>query len=146
MPLYNRFKYQQLGDTSVTPINLKTDTIKVALVTASYVPDIDGHSFFSDITNEVSGTGYTAGGKALANVSATKDNTNDRAYIDADDTTWPASTITAARYAILYKDTGSPATSPLIGYIDLGANKSTVADTFYIQWAVPGSGAVLYLG
>jgi hypothetical protein len=143
MPLYNRFKYQQLGDTGVTPINLKTDTIKVALLTSSYTPDIDNHNFLSDVNaNEVSGTGYTAGGATLANPSITKDTTNDRAYLDADDTTWANSTLTA-RYAVLYKSTGTAATSVLIGYIDFGANKSTVGDTFYIQWAAPGVGGVL---
>lgn len=126
-------------------IDLDTDTIKVALVTATYTPDPDTHDFFDDITNEVSGTGYTAGGATLANVSLTVDTTNNRVYLDADDTTWASSTITNARYAIVYKSTGTASSSRLVCYVDLGGNKSTTGDTFYIQWAAAASGAIAYL-
>lgn len=143
MPLYNAFKGTQLGGSNI--INLTTDTIKVALTTSSYSPNIDTDDFFNDITNEVSGTGYTAGGATLTTKSITVDTTNDRAYLDADDTSWPSSTITNARYAVIYKSTGVASTSPLIGYIDFGGNKSTSGDTFLIQWAAPASGAILYL-
>ena len=50
-------------------IDLDTDTIKVLLVTSAYTPDQDTHTKHSDVTNEVSGTGYTAGGATLANKS-----------------------------------------------------------------------------
>lgn len=126
-------------------IDLDTDTIKVALVTASYTPDKDVHDFFDDITNEVSGTGYTAGGLTITSPVLTVDATNHRMYFDADDAQWPVSTITAARYAIIYKSTGIASTSRLIAYVDLGGNKSTVADTFYIQWTAPASGGVAYV-
>ena len=46
-------------------IDLDTNTIKVALVTRPIRPNQDAHDFFDDITNEVSGTGYTAGGASL---------------------------------------------------------------------------------
>ena len=100
--------------------------------------NIDSHVFFSDITNEVSGTGYTAGGAALANRTATQDNTNDLAYFDADDTSWPTSTISAIRYVIIYKDTGTPSSSPLVGYIDLVTDHSSSADTFLLTWDAAG--------
>lgn len=142
MPLYNNGKLKLVNGG----IDLDTDTIKAALLTASYTPNIDTQVFLSDVnTNEVAGTGYTAGGATLTNAALTVDTTNDRVYFDADDTTWPNSTITGARYVLLYKSTGSAATSPLIGYIDLLASKSTVADTFYLQWALPAVGAILYL-
>lgn len=126
-------------------IDLDTDTIKVALVTASYTSDNDAHDFFDDITNEVSGSGYTAGGATLANPVITVDTANNRTYLDADDTTWAASTITNARYAVIYKSTGTAGTSRLIAFVDLGANKSTTGDTFYLQWAATSAGAIAYL-
>jgi hypothetical protein len=123
-------------------VNLLTDTIKVALTTASYTPNIDSDDFFNDVTNEVSGTGYTAGGATLASKSITQDNANDRAAFDAADVSWSNSTITNARWAVVYKSTGTAATSPLIAYIDLLANRSSSADTFKIEWAPAG---VFYL-
>lgn len=127
--VYNRFKYQQLGDTSVTPINFKTDTIKVALTTASYTPDVDAHDFFDDVTNEVSGTGYSAGGATLSSPATSQDNTDNEGVFDSADPTWSTATISNARYAILYKSTGNAATSPLIAAFDLGGNVSVVAGT-----------------
>jgi hypothetical protein len=56
---------------------------------------------------------------------------------DADDVVWTSSTITA-RGAVLYKDTGTPSTSPLICYIDFGSNKSSNGADFTIQWSSSG--------
>ena len=118
-------------------VDLDTDTIKVALVTSSYAPNQDTHDFFDDVTNEVSGTGYSAGGSALANKSVTADNTDNEGVFDADDVSWTTSTITA-RAAVLYKDTGVASTSALICYIDFGADKSSTAGTFQITWNAEG--------
>src|SRR6185312_17171162 len=110
--LYNSFKLKlaQAG------INLGTATLKVALLSNGYTPNIDTDVFFSDVSShEVTGTGYTAGGKALTTQAVTEDTGNDRAYLSADNTHWDSSTITA-RYAVLYNDTGNASTSPLIGY------------------------------
>lgn len=124
-------------------IDLDSDTIKVALTISSYTPNQGTHDFFDDITNEVSGTGYTAGGATLGSKTVTADTTNHRAVFDAADTSWTTSTITNARYAVIYKDTGSAATSPLIALIDLGANYSSVAGTFQITWHADG---IFYYG
>jgi len=131
--IYNSFKQKIMGNS----IDLENDTIKVALVTASYTPDQDNHEDFADITNEVSGTGYTAGGATLSNVSITKDNTDNEGVFDADDVTWSNSTITA-RGAVVYKDSGTPATSWLIFYKDFGSDYSSVAGDFKITWNSEG--------
>lgn len=131
--IFNSFKVK----VSDGNIDLNTDTIKVALVTSSYTPDQDAHDFFDDVTNEVIGTGYTAGGATLANAAVTQDNTNNRAKFDADDVVWSSSTLTA-RGAIIYKDTGNAATSPLICYIDFGSDKSSSGSNFTIQWHADG--------
>lgn len=139
--IYNSFK-KKIMDGS---IDLDTDTIKVALVTSSYTPNIDTHTQYSHITNQVTGTGYTAGGATLANKSVAVDTTNDRAKFDADDTTWTTASITA-RGAIIYKyvdNAGSPDdTSPLICYKDFGADVTSTNADFTIKWHADG---ILYL-
>jgi len=131
--VYNSFK-KKIADGS---IDLDSDTIKVMLVTSAYLPDVDNHDFKDDITNEVSGTGYTAGGQALANKAVIQDNSGDKAIFDADDLIWTNSTITA-RGAVIYKDTGVASTSPLICYIDFGSDKSSYGGDFKIEWSSQG--------
>jgi hypothetical protein len=135
--IYNRFKRALLDRVSGSGVDFDTDTLKVALVTSAYTPDIDAHNFYSDLTNEVTGTGYSAGGSTLTTPTVTQDNTNDWAYFDADDVTWAASTITA-RGAVLYKSTGVAGTSLLIAYFDFGSDKSSTAGNFTIQWNASG--------
>lgn len=118
-------------------VDFDTDTIKVALTTATYTPNQDTHDFFNDVTNEVVGTGYTAGGATLGTKSVTYDTASDQVRLDAADTTWGSSTITA-RYAVVYKDTGTASTSPLMALVDFGADVSTTAGTFQITWDPTG--------
>lgn len=131
--VYNNFKKNIMNGN----IDLDTDTIKVALVTSTYTPNIDTHEDFADITNEVVGTGYTAGGNTLANAAVTADTTDDEGVFDADDTTWSTSTITA-RGAVIYKDTGTPTTSWLIAYLDFTTDQSSSAGNFTISFGTEG--------
>lgn len=119
------------------------DTIKVALCTTSYVPNKDTHQYFSDITNEVSGGGYTAGGYTLAGRAVTQDDTNDRAILDANDNEITGLTATF-RYGVVYQDTGVASTSRLIAVIDLdGGENITLTDgRLNITWNTDG---VLYI-
>lgn len=119
-------------------IDWLSDTIKVLLCTSSYTPAQDTHVFHSDITNEVTGTGYTEGGATLG--SKTLDYTAGTNVIkfDGADVAWTSSTITA-RYAVIYDDTpATSATKPLLGYVDFGADQSTVNGTFTITWDAAG--------
>lgn len=50
-------------------IDFNSDAIKLALVSSAYTFDHDAHDYFNDITNEVTGTGYTAGGAAVGSPS-----------------------------------------------------------------------------
>lgn len=101
------------------------------------MPDQDAHDFFNDVTSEATGTGYTAGGATLGSKTVTyTSGTNTQAF-DAADTSWTSSTITA-RYAIIYKSTGTASTSPLIGYVDFGADVVSTAGTFQITWDSAG--------
>lgn len=113
-------------------------TMKVALTTSTYTPDMDTHDFFNDVTNEVTGTGYTAGGATLASKTSTYDTATDQIRLDAADTSWTTSTITARR-AVLWNDTaGASSTDPVVGWVDFGADVSTTAGTFQITWDATG--------
>lgn len=112
-----------------------SDTIKVMLCTSSYTPSQTTHCYKSSVTNEVTGTGYTAGGATLGTMTATKSSLV--TSLDAADTSWTTSTITA-RYAVIYKSTGSDATSPVLGYVDFGADATSTAGTFTITWDSTG--------
>jgi hypothetical protein len=132
--LYGKLFENQFG---AAPIVWSSDTIKVALCTSTYTPNQDTHDFFNDVTNEVSGTGYTAGGATLGSKTATYTTGTNTCAFDAADTSWSTSTITA-RYAVVYKSTGTASTSPLIGYIDFGADVISSGGTFQITWDSAG--------
>lgn len=119
-------------------VDFDTDTIKVALVTSTYTPDVTNHAAFNSITNEVSGTGYSAGGATLSSPTLTE--SAGTTTFDAGDVTISqnAGGFTNARYAILYKSTGVAATSTLIGYWDLGANKGNVDGDLVLQFSGTG--------
>lgn len=119
-------------------IDLDTDAIKVMLCTSTYVPNQDTHQYKSSVTNEVTGTGYTAGGATLTSVAVTYTAGTNTLMFDAADASWAASTITA-RYAVIYDSTpATDATRPLIGYVDFGADVSSTAAAFTITWDAAG--------
>lgn len=117
-------------------VDLDSDTLKVMLTTSAYTPNQGTHKYKSSVTNEVTGTGYTATGATLASVTVNLA-TNTLTF-DAADVTWPTSTITA-RYAVIYDSTpASDATRPLIAYVDFGADVSSTGADFTIQWNASG--------
>ena len=120
-------------------VDWDSDTIKVMLVSSSYTPNQDTHDYLDDVsTYEVTGTGYTAGGQALASKTVTLDAANNVLVLDAADVTWASSTITA-RYAVVYDDSpATAATKPLIGYIDLVSDQSSNNGNFVIEWDSTG--------
>jgi hypothetical protein len=131
--VYNGYKRDIHGGS----FSLSANTLKVALVTSTYTPNAITHENFSDITNEVTGVGYTAGGETLTGVNIYLDGANSRSVFDATDVTWTGSTITA-RGAVIYKSTGTASTSKLIAYIDFGTDKTSSSADFSIQWNSSG--------
>jgi hypothetical protein len=120
-------------------INWVSDTIKLALYTSSLAPDINTDTYLADVsgydTYEVStsGTGYSQ--KTLS--SKTNTTSGGNASLDAADIVWSSATFTA-RYAVIFKDTGNPATSIVIGLIDFGADISVSSGDFTLTWDVNG--------
>ena len=133
--LYGQFLAKALNKE----VDFDSDTIKVALVSSSYTPNQDTHQYWSDVnTYEVSGTGYTAGGQTLGSKTVTYDSANNVIILDAADTTWSSSTITA-RYAVIYDDSGATAASKaLIGYVDFSSDQSSTNGNFTITWDATG--------
>ncbi|WP_299131238.1 hypothetical protein [uncultured Amaricoccus sp.] len=121
--------HSAIRDLFTGAVDADTDSFKVMLVTSSYSPNKDTDDKRNDVTNEVSGTGYTAGG-ASATLGVSIDTTNDRIEISLGGASWPASTITA-RGAVYYKSRGGASSADeLVAYIDFGANVVSEAGTF----------------
>ncbi|AXH46489.1 hypothetical protein SEA_GIBBLES_36 [Gordonia phage Gibbles] len=131
--------YGQLAKSLINKeVDLDSDSIKLMLCTSAYTPNKDTHQYKSSITNEVVGTNYTAGGKALTGVTVTYDTATDTIIFDADDVSWLASTITA-RWGVLYDDTpATAATKPLIAFIDLDGDKISSNAEFKVTWNATG--------
>lgn len=114
-------------------IDYLDDAIMVALVGSGYAPSLD-HIAWADVAaHEITGTGYTAGGQALANKSVTV--AGDTTVFDAADTTWANLTATF-RYAVLYAAVARDGvTNPLLGYILID---DTPADTVVagVDWSI----------
>jgi hypothetical protein len=187
-------------------IDFLSDTIKIALATNAYTPNLDTHKVFSDITNEVAGGGgYTSGGNALASKTVTLSAANSFAVsrangtpyvvgdvvrpaagngflyrcvvagtsagappsysttigretadgatliwttlgtailvLDAADPSWAGAAFTA-RYGIIYKDTGTASTSPLMLLGTFSADVTSSGGTFAVTLPnqIPGFG------
>jgi len=119
-------------------IDLDTDTLKVMLCTSAYTPDQDAHQYKSSVTNEVSGTGYTAGGATLTGVTVTYTGATNTLTLDAADPSWASSTITA-RTAVIYDSTpATDATRPLIAYLQSDVDISSSGGAFTITFDANG--------
>jgi hypothetical protein len=129
--IFNNFNYN-LARKAIDMVN---DTIRVALCSSSLVPSATAHNVWSDISSyEIVGSGYTAGGQALASKTVTQDETNGGAIFDAADVTWGTSVITA-RYAVLYDVTAS---NILIACFDFISDKISSGGDFVLQWNTNG--------
>jgi hypothetical protein len=103
------------------------NTLKIALYTSS--ASLGATTSAYTTSNEVSGTGYTAGGATLSSQAVAYDSTNQVAYFDAADPAWTTATITA-RGALIYNNSKSNAS---IAVLDFGSDYTSTAGTFTIQ-------------
>jgi hypothetical protein len=131
---YTHFPEGLFSATTTRNVIWTTDTIKLALVTSSYTPDLDNHDFWDDVSaNELAtGNGYTTGGNTLGTKSVGFDaGTNQTRLIATSGNVWTftGGVAKAFRYGVIRKDTGTAGTSPLIALIDFGAQ--SVTDTTF---------------
>ena len=124
-----------VDDMARGAIDFDTDTFKVMLVTSSYTPNKDTDDKRNDVTNEASGTGYTAGGVTSA-CTVTKDTANDRVTLSFAAVSWSSSTITA-RVAVIYKSRGGASSADeLVAYNDFGSDVASASGTFSVGTSV----------
>lgn len=124
----------QFSATAARRIDYVTDTINAGLTTSTYTPSQTGHTFYSDITNEVaSAAGYTTKGVALGTKSISV-STNDTRLIAAS-SVWTSSGTFTANKAFVFKDTGTASTSPLMSYVQFGGDNTAASGaTFTLAW------------
>jgi len=131
-----------MGDTAQITANIDpgNDTFKFMLLDSTHTIDIDADVYIDDVSaNEVANSGsYSAGGLAVT-ITGSTDDTGDTGKMDAADLSATTATITA-RYGILYKDTGTPGTSPILAEYDFVSDKTSTAGTFAIT--INGSGLI----
>jgi hypothetical protein len=106
------------------------DSFKAMLVTSAYTPDKKVHTTTGSVTNEASGTGYTAGGAPIT-VGVTNDTTNDRCDIALGGYNWTSSAITA-RGVVYYQASNNK----LVCYVDFGSDYVTTTGTFLLASSI----------
>lgn len=131
--IYNKF-VEHLGNAD---IDLGVVTLKAALISNAYTIDA-ADVYFDEVggpeTNEISGTGYTAGGATLGSVAWSE--TGGVVTLDAANPQWTSATFTA-RYLAIYNDT--PASNKhLICIMDFGSDQSVNNGTFEYQFHANG--------
>ena len=100
---------------------------KIALYTSS--ASLDAATTAYTTSNEVSGTGYTAGGNTLS-ISTNPTTGGTTAFLSFATTTWTTATITA-RGALIYQAGG---TNPAVAVLDFGSDKGSSAGDFQITF------------
>lgn len=115
--LTNSFKQEMLQAGQ----NLATDTLKMALYTA--FADLGPTTTAYSATNEITGTGYVAGGNAVTGATISVDVQTGTVYVDFNDVSWPGASFTA-RGALIYNVTQSNAS---VAVLDFGSDKTFTA-------------------
>ncbi|MEY5098058.1 MAG: hypothetical protein RJA36_777 [Pseudomonadota bacterium] len=89
-------------------INLPSDTIKASLLSSSYTANLSTDEFWSTISGNLLNTSQTLASKTVT-----------AGVFDAADVTFTAVTAgSTVKAVVIWKDTGTPSTSPLLVYID----------------------------
>lgn len=115
---------------------LALGTPKVMFLSASYTLDQDAHDFINDVsTYEVTGTGVAAGGVTLSSVTTTVTGASNLVTLDAADI---ASISVDACYAVVYVDTGTPSTSPVLTITDLSDGDAVNSIWTGVAWSASG--------
>lgn len=115
-------------------LNLEAEDTKIFMITNSSTPNFDTNTAYSSLSaNEVSGTGYTAGGVALGATEITV--SSGTLVYDAADTSWASSTISSARAAV---QQAAAVANELVVLVNFGADYATTNGTFTIQWNPSG--------
>jgi hypothetical protein len=141
--LYGLTLEKQFIDT--IGLSLESETaVKGLLVVDALTPNFDTHNFRDDVTaNEVSGTGYTAGGNLVTTTEITL--SSGVLTYDAADASWPASTISNAMAEVGYFTRGGADTADELMWLsDFVSAASSSSGTLAIQRSASGIFTVDY--
>lgn len=134
-----------LNVTSLPASGLESETaVSVAMIEDTATANFDTHDFWADLeANEVSGTGYTAGGETLTSTELTI--SSGVLTYDAADVSWSSSTIPDAMAAVVYFARGGASSADeLILLSDFVNAASSSNGTFSIQWSASGLATIDY--
>lgn len=127
--IYNKYKRSLIA-------SLLTDTVKVAILLDSYVPN-QAHEFFSDVSaHQIVITGYTTGGQALAGKALTQ--VDNLFKFLATNPTWAITGTASFKHAVFYVDTGTPSTSRLITFHTFGLLRTIINGNLTLE--IPSTG------
>lgn len=105
-------------------IDFANDAFKMILMQPGFAFSRANHNVYADViaSEHAAGSGYTAGGEAMAGVTITKNDTLNQAIVTWNNVSWlAAGGDFAACGAIIYDDTvAAPVVDPVIGFIDFG--------------------------
>jgi hypothetical protein len=121
-----------IRDEAVGAIDYDTDTFYAMLVTSAYVANKDTHTKRSNITNEVVGAGYTAGGVPVTVTVGAVDTANDRVVITFAAHEWPNATITARGEAIYKRRGGASSADELVMFNEFASDVISTNGTFSV--------------
>ena len=117
------------------------NTFKVALYTAA--ANLGATTTIYTTSNEVTGTGYTAGGNTLEiSTSPTSGNNTSgipTAFASFNNSSWPNATFTA-RGALIYNSTQG---NKSVAVLDFGSDKTVNNDTFQIIFPTPDANSAI---
>ncbi len=120
-----------MADMPLALMDWDTDALKVGLLDTNHTFTAADDTWADVSANEISGTGYTAGGNALDNCTVTE---AVPVKLDCDDEAWTTATFSAF-HAVIYNTANADS---LVDSFDFGGEKAVVAGTFTIQWNASG--------
>jgi hypothetical protein len=133
--VYDSFPADAMNGNAVT-----SNSYKAMLVTSAYIEDRGAHSKRSSITNEISGTGYTAGGAAVTVTVATNTTTH-KTTLTIGQVSWPSSTLTARKMIVYRARGGAASADELVCCVDNGASDLVSSNTTMTwnasTWEIP---------
>ena len=130
--------------------SLSADTIDCALYGSGITPDktvaVASSGYNTGVwltSNEITGTGYSAGGSALSSKAFAIDSGSSSICFTAANVSWTTATITASG-CLIYDATitGGTVAKQGLCYNSFGGSQSVTGGTFQIQWATPSGGGV----
>lgn len=142
------YAFKQFGSgTGKVDFVADSASIKCALMNTNFTganQSLSVADFWNDISaNEASGTGYTAGGKTVGTTAITPGSTSNKTvkFSAGVSTVWTAATLTA-RGAVVYKAAAAASDSPVLFFLDFGADVPAAGGDFTITWHTDGMATV----